>query len=99
MCVHGVCSWTGVGPKGMGAPLLFLGLNLYTLTHTAPSLSIHTHKTLSGELSLNAFASIASAGDGKLEQNILSKKPTMLGNPPANRSSISSKSERKLEGP
>lgn len=71
MCVRThVCSWTAVGLKGMGAPLLFLGLNLspHAYSHTYRPLPLHPHrKTLSGELSLSAVASIASAGDGELE--------------------------------
>lgn len=90
VCVHGL----GVGLKGMGTPLLFLGLTLFphACSHTYCPLPFHPHpqNLLWWTLSESAVASIASASDGELECNIPDKKlQHVLGNPPANCPSIS----------
>ena len=90
VCVHGL----GVGLKGMGTPLLFLGLTLFphACSHTYCPLPFHPHpqNLLWWTLSESAVASIASASDGELEYNIPDKKlQHVLGNPPANCPSIS----------
>ena len=65
-CVFVDCCWT----EGYGSTSALPGSESFStciLSHIPP-LPLHPHrKTLSGELSLSAVASIASAGDGELE--------------------------------